>query len=89
MTTGSTSLPPRPNGAVGMVKPNIEVACKCGHIADTYLEHHSQSNRLKCSKCGSKGWDLVIRYINNEFKGIEQSTVKADGHFVRCNISFC
>jgi transcription elongation factor Elf1 len=45
----------------------INVTCKkCGHSADIILpvERRRDTDKLYCSKCGSKGQDLIIEDIN-------------------------
>ena len=45
----------------------INVACKqCLHEADIVLpaERRRETDKLICSKCGAKGWDLVVEYKN-------------------------
>ena len=53
--------PPEPATA------KINVACKkCDHSADIVLpvERKRDTDKLICSKCGAKGWDLVIEYLD-------------------------
>jgi ribosomal protein L40E len=44
---------------------NIHVICnKCRHEASIILpaKRKRDTDKLVCSKCGAKGWDLVIQY---------------------------
>jgi len=53
--------PPKPEPS------EINVTCKkCGHNADIILpvERRRDTDKLYCSKCGSKGQDLIIYYKN-------------------------
>ena len=46
---------------------NINVTCKkCGHSADIVLpaDRKRDTDKIRCSKCGSKGWDLIVEYKN-------------------------
>ena len=45
----------------------IRVICKiCGHTGDIILppEIKKQTNRLRCSQCDARGWDIIIEYLN-------------------------
>ena len=45
----------------------INVTCKkCEHAADIVLpvERRRDTDKLRCSKCGAKGWELLTRYLD-------------------------
>ena len=45
----------------------ISVTCKkCGHAADIVLpiERRRETDKLVCSKCGAKGWNQIIEYLD-------------------------